>query len=117
MKRGDPAAANSEPRRLRQSARPENHAAGEKMPGRRQNIEHRQPRTARQRERRHGIREHSDKKIGEADSGTAVEIPAAGITGDERPRADLFLGRVKQHPSLFPRVAQSEIESLTGDRV
>src|SRR5882672_3330289 len=87
------------------------------MAGGRKNIEHREAGAARQRERRHRIREHPDQKIGEADSRIAVETAAAGEAREKVRRADFFLFDIKQHPSQFPCIAQSEIEPLPGNWV
>src|SRR5882672_3195908 len=87
------------------------------MAGGRKNIEHREAGAARQRERRHRIREHPDQKIGEADSRIAVETAAAGEAREKARRADFFLFDIKQHPSQFPCIAQSEIEPLPGNWV
>src|SRR6185295_15588406 len=76
-----------------------------------------QARAACQRERRKRIREYPHQKIGEPDSGVAVEAATACIASEKTGRSDFFLRSIKQHLSQFPRVAQSEIEALAGNRV
>ncbi|TMG71997.1 MAG: hypothetical protein E6H80_12310, partial [Betaproteobacteria bacterium] len=86
---------------LRQRARSENHAAGEKTPCRRQGVERGQPRATHSRERRKGIREDPDQKIGESDSRVTIETTVADVAREKTRRADFFLDNIKQHLSQF----------------
>jgi len=102
---------------LGQRARAEHHAPGEKAPRRGQQIEGREPGTARRPEQRPVVGEEPNQRIGHDYPGAPVGFAAANIAGDEPRAADLVFRGLQQELGELPRVAQAEVQALAGDRM
>ena len=99
---------------LRQRACAIYHAPGNEAACQRQRVEGEQSGAAAEPEQRVGVGKQSDQAVGELDAGAAVQRARAAIAVDKTVAAGL--ARIAREAGEFPRVAQTEVESLPGDR-
>ena len=99
--------------------RPPDHALGDEVAQRRHEIEREQTQSARDAQRRQVVREQADDAVGEGHAAATVELAATGVgvEGGWIAGVGVLFQSIEQRFGEFPRVAQTKVEALAGNRV